>query len=107
MNKNTRSEDIQNECRTSGILNCRDLAGMKTADGRRIIPGKLLRSGHPGKVAGNTLTWLSDNVDIIINFRGEKESAERPEPVISGIRVIHLPIIDSFAAGMTRDRGSD
>ncbi len=88
------------------LRNTRDLGGMATADGRKIRPGKLIRSGHLVDASEKDLARLAELIDTTVDFRSMKESAEKPEPAMAGVRCVHLPILDEQKAGVTRDQDS-
>lgn len=80
---------------------------MKTSDGLAVRRGRLIRSGQLGKASKADAEWLRNNVSLVMDFRTEKECAESPDPVLEGVDYIHVPIIDSLAAGVSRDAESD
>ena len=80
---------------------------MKTSDGLAVRRGRLIRSGQLGKASEADAEWLRNNVSLVMDFRTEKECAESPDPVLEGVDYIHVPIIDSLAAGVSRDAESD
>ena len=88
------------------LLNTRDLGGMNAAGGKKILPGKLIRSGHLGFASAGDLEKLSGLIELAVDFRTEKECAERPEPAIPGVRYCHIPILDTRTKGVTRDEDS-
>ena len=88
------------------LPNTRDLGGMITADGRKIKPGKLIRSGHLVEASETDQEKLAELVDTVVDFRTDTEYEERPEPRIKGTRYCHLPILEEAKAGVTRDEAS-
>ena len=90
-----------------GLNNTRDLGGMRTADGREILSGKLYRSGHLYAASIQDRARLSEAVELVIDLRTERERNEKPDPVIPGVKNLPLPIIESLAAGVSRDAESD
>lgn len=89
------------------IKNIRDLGGMLCGDGRRIRSGKLIRCGHLGKMSQTDRQKLSGMVDTIVDFRTGGECREQPDTVLPSVRYIHLPVLDSLTAGITREQESD
>ena len=87
--------------------NTRDLGGTKTADGRTIADGMLIRSGHLHDAGADDIAYLTGHVGLIVDFRTENERAGKPDPDIPGTEYLHLPIIESLAAGISRDIESD
>ena len=88
------------------LLNTRDLGGMSAADGRKIKPGKLYRSGHLFAASGADLEKLSGLIELSVDFRTDAERTEKPEPAIPGVHYLALPILDEQRAGVSRDRKS-
>ncbi len=89
------------------LNNTRDLGGIKTADGRSIKPNIFVRSGHLYNASLSDIAWLSDHVSLVIDFRTTQERGEKPDPVISNVKNIHLSILDTLAAGVSREEQSD
>ena len=88
------------------LSNTRDIGGMKTLDNRKIIPGKLFRSGHLNEVSFSDRNKLSQLGPIIIDLRTDAERNERPDVHITGVKNIHIPIVDNLTAGISRESGS-
>ena len=88
------------------LPNTRDLGGMTGADGRKIRPGKLIRSGHLSAASEKDREKLAGLVDTFVDFRTDQECAEKPDPVIEGISFFRIPILEEQKAGVTRDEDS-
>ncbi len=88
------------------LSNTRDLGGMTGADGRKVLPGKLYRSGHLFAASSKDLEKLAELIELSIDFRSNQECQEKPEPAISGVKYCHLPILDERRSGVTRDKES-
>ena len=88
------------------LRNTRDLGGMKAINGRRIIQGKLYRSGHLNSLSGSDQDKLARIAPIIIDFRTDAERKEQPDQEIPGTENIHIPIVDDLTAGISREQGS-
>lgn len=89
------------------LHNIRDLGGMKAADGRSIISGRLVRCGNLSELSENDRDVFASIADTVIDFRTESERKEKPDLEIPGIRYLHIPIIDSLTAGITREKTAD
>ena len=88
------------------LRNTRDLGGMTGADGRKIRPGKLIRSGLLFGAGEKDRRKLAGLVDAIADFRTDQECSEKPDPGIEGIRCFRFPILEERKAGVTRDEDS-
>lgn len=77
------------------LLNCRDLGGIKTKDGKVIKSNKLYRSDALFKVSKEDIYNLKNkyNLKTIIDFRGEDELSETTlDPIIDGVSHVYLPL---------------
>ena len=63
------------------LHNTRDLGGMKNSDGRSIVPGKLIRSGHLSKLPESDIIKLQEMIDTIVDFRSDEELEENPDVI--------------------------
>ena len=88
------------------LRNTRDLGGMAAADGRRIILGRLYRSGHLSNLSGADTDKLARIAPVIIDFRTDAERKEQPDREIPGAESIHIPIVDDLTAGISREQGA-
>lgn len=89
------------------LHNIRDLGGMKTSDGRYICSGCFFRGGHLANVCPADRDKLQSMIDMIVDFRSVGEKIENPDIAIEGVSYIHIPIVDSLTAGISREKESD
>lgn len=89
------------------LNNTRDLGGLRTRDGRTVLAGRLIRSGHLFPASEADRIRLSGLAELIVDFRSDREKTEHPDPDISGAAYLHLPVFNSLAAGVSRDAKSD
>ena len=89
------------------LPNIRDLGGMRTDDGRQIISGKLIRSGHLSGMPEEELEKISGLVGTVIDFRTDNERLENPDAQIAEASYYHIPIVESFTPGVSREEDSD
>lgn len=89
--------------------NTRDLGGMPTSDGKRIAPGKLIRSGELHNISSNdAINILGEhNVRCVIDLRTDQEASAAPDDAIIGecARYHHLPVFGADAIGVTHGKG--
>lgn len=85
------------------LPNTRDLGGMKTTDGRCILPNRLIRSGTLFGATESDLKILTEHCGLgtVIDFRTETERRQKPDPEIPGISNIFNPILDEKTVGIT------
>lgn len=89
-----------------GLSNTRDLGGMKTRHGW-IKSGKFLRSGLLADASDADKKRLSGMAELILDLRTDEEVEEAPDPKIEGAEYVHLPTIDRFTVGVTREKETD
>ncbi len=87
--------------------NIRDLGGIKAADGRSIISGKLIRCGNLSGLTGPDRDKLKELVTTVVDMRTKGERDEKPDEVIEGLEYIHLPVMETLSPGVTREEASD
>lgn len=80
----------------SGGLNCRDLGGHFTRDGRTVKYHKLIRAGHLSELTPIGQQQLLDyGVTVDIDLRSSAELEKYPDLIPSGIEFIHFPCLDN------------
>lgn len=86
----------QQSIHLQGVANARDLGGYVMADGRRIRPGRLLRSGNLFTATDADLERLEKvyRVRQIIDFRTEGEAEKSPDRPVPGAGYMLLPTIE-------------
>lgn len=91
--------------RLQGAPNFRDLGGMETADGRRIKPHRLLRSGHLHDITPEDRRRLEEEFRLktVVDLRTTGEMQRKPDIVLPGVAYIHCPIFENQAEGVTRE----
>jgi protein-tyrosine phosphatase len=85
------------------LHNTRDLGGLKTQDGKTILPNRLIRSGTLYEATGEDIRILSDHCGLgtVIDFRTATERKQKPDPDMPGVRNIFNPILDEKTVGIT------
>ena len=75
-----------------GIENFRELGGLTRADGVRIKPGVLLRSGHLGRASASDISRLADmGLSLIVDMRDRGERERSPDRAVPGAENVWLP----------------
>ena len=85
------------------LHNIRDLGGMKTQDGKTILPGRLLRCGHLADLIEPDRRHMEELLSVIVDFRTDDEKNRQPDLEIAGTEYHHLPVVDSLTPGITRE----
>ncbi|MEC4185080.1 tyrosine-protein phosphatase [Adlercreutzia sp. R21] len=92
-----------------GLHNTRDLGGLLAADGRRIKPALLLRSGALHKATEQDLARLLADYHLegVVDFRTELERDKEPDPreLMEGVVFYDLPALAGETMGITHGAG--
>ncbi len=78
-----------------GVMNTRDLGGIRTSDDRQVRWGLLYRSGHLHKLKSRGANDLNNlGIRTVVDLRTDGEVEEKPDrlPEASGIDYRHIPI---------------
>ena len=90
-----------------GLPNTRDLGGLPAADGRRVRPGLLLRSGTLYFATTDDCRRLAEDYHLrcVVDFRGADELAEYPDGMerLPGARYVHADALKDAIAGISQD----
>ncbi|KAF4410680.1 MULTISPECIES: tyrosine-protein phosphatase [Streptomyces] len=79
-----------------GVRNFRAVAGLPAADGRRVRPGVLYRSGHLAKATPEDADFLGSlGLHTIFDFRNRADVAlDGPDVALDGVRHVNIPLTD-------------
>ncbi len=74
------------------LINFRDLGGIKTKDGQRIMEKRLLRCGNTSFLQEEDQKELLERYRLktIVDMRSESETKEQSDPEIEGVHHVHL-----------------
>lgn len=77
------------------IPNVRDLGGIVTENGQKVVSGKLLRGGYLCKIKDKDKVKFKEEwkVTSIVDLRSKSEVSERPDIVPEGIEYYFLPTL--------------
>ena len=83
----------------TGVGNARELGGYPAGDGRVVKHGVFLRTASLAGATDKDKERLKDDyqLSVVIDLRMTREKESAPDPEISGVRNIHLGIIDEVA----------
>lgn len=88
-----------------GAPNARDLGGIETADGRRIRPNRLIRSGMLARLTDEDVEYLkSVGLRTVVDFRTSAERVQKPDRQIDGAEYIVCQMLEDKTEGITRDK---
>lgn len=96
-----------------GVVNCRDLGGLPTMDGRRIRKRRLLRSAELHDATAEDMRQLTHmhSLEYVVDLRADYEIESKPDPLplMRGIEYVHLPALSDDAIGFSglKNFGSD
>lgn len=91
--------------RQKKLFNARDMGGMPTADGKKIKPNKLIRSGKISKLPEDTVAFLQEiGVKHVVDLRIFTETEDHPDTQIPNAEHHHLPLLCTATAGITREK---
>lgn len=96
-----------------GVINCRDLGGLPTSDGRRIRKRRLIRSACLHDATAEDMKQLirMHDLEYVIDLRAEYELDAEPDPLplMRGIEYVDLPALSDGAIGFSglKHIGSD
>ncbi|WP_374118037.1 tyrosine-protein phosphatase [Streptomyces sp. RKAG337] len=80
----------------TGVRNFRDVGGLRAADGRRVRPGKLFRSGHLAHTTDEDAAFLATlGLHTVFDFRNADDiRMEGPDVDLPGVRNVNMPLSD-------------
>ena len=80
------------------LANARDLGGMKTADGRQIRKGRLIRSEQLADLTPSDKAKLEGLLDTVVDFRNTEEATDQPDTRLTGVKNIANSILESSSS---------
>lgn len=93
----------------SGVCNARELGGYRSADGRTVRHGVLLRTAALSGATDSDLQKLREkyHLAVVADFRMDSEVERAPDPDLDGVRNLRLPIMDAELLSERTDRMRD
>ena len=86
-------------------LNVRDFGGIKAEGGKSIKNGLFVRSCGLHKFSKKDVETIRNlGVRTVIDLRTVQEIAEKPDPILSGVRYLNMPIYDASVFGITHEK---
>ena len=88
-----------------GLFILRDLGGIKCAEGRRVITGRLFRSSHLAKLKGKAPMKLlhAFGIEHVADLRSDSEVLEKPDVIAEGMEYHRFtPLDDEQNPSVTR-----
>lgn len=89
------------------LPNTRDLGALKTENGERIIPGRLLRSGYLYHCSLWDQDTLLDqyHLSTVIDLRNPGETEQFPDDILEGVKYYTVPLFDENVPGFSWENG--
>ena len=89
----------------TGVLNVRELGGLRVHNGRKVKTGKLIRAGRLSNLTEADIRILSSkwNITMIVDLRNEQEISEHPDVEIEGADFRNISIIQGELSGISRE----
>ena len=86
--------------------NYRDLGGIRTASGRVLKKGMLIRGTALSKISEKDISRLKNEYGLrtIIDLRTRKEAEEKPDKAIEGVAYYLMPIFDEAVIGISHEK---
>ncbi|MCI6454879.1 MULTISPECIES: tyrosine-protein phosphatase [Hungatella] len=86
-----------------GLPNTRDLGGIRTMEGKKILPARLIRSGALYEATPADLERLMGEwrLGTVVDFRTAVERSQKPDPDMDGVTNIFNPILNEETVGIT------
>ncbi|OPF80036.1 protein tyrosine phosphatase [Streptomyces antioxidans] len=97
MTQQSQSPQVpQADSRLVGVRNFRDLGGLPAADGRRVRPGVLFRSGHLAHATEADTAYLDSlGLHTVFDFRNAADiKLEGQDVTLRGVRNVNVPLSD-------------
>ncbi len=87
------------------LPNIRDIGGFETNDGKKIVYGKLFRSGKLYKLNKKTKTAIQSlNLSHVIDLRIETEVLEKPDTKINNSEYLNYSLLCTATPAITADK---
>ena len=87
---------IEHSIHLESIGNARELGGYPTLDGRKVKHGIFLRTAELAKISSSDIARLTEtyHLAVIADLRMTSEVAEKPDPVVAGVKYLNLRVIN-------------
>ena len=87
------------------LINLRDIGGLKTSDGKRVVCGRLFRGGKLYDLPKRSVETLKKlGIKTIIDLRTLTEAHDHPDTEIDGVKRLELPTITTVTDAMNEEK---
>ena len=86
------------------LPNTRDLGALASADGRHILPKRLIRSGclYHVSLADQDTLLEEYRLSTVVDFRTKTERNQKPDTIMKGVEYYPVPVLDEETSGITQ-----
>ena len=87
------------------LINVRDIGGLRTVDGKKIVKGRLFRGGRIADIPEKSVDILKKlGIKTVLDFRTTAEYSDHPSVEIEGIERLRLPTVTTVTDAINDEK---